>query len=235
MIDFSQLRPGSGADIVINVDYKKEHIDVRRSLIYDVIEENVILAQTTAPVTSHYVDTNVVVTYLVGKNNEHVRYGFEGTISEIIRDYRLTSSEKVSAFIVKKKGNPVQFNIRMYFRVRPGINSGLSLSIAGEKMTSVDISIGGAKVTHRKSLNIKIINRTRGVLTIDGEDFPVEVMILRTWRTAVSKSTDSIEYIAMQFMNLDAGVENQLAKRIREIERDNRLKELGMERRDSNN
>ncbi len=234
MVDFSQLRPGSKADIVINIDYKKERIDVRRSLIYDLIEENITLAQTTPPVTAHYVDTNVVVTYLLREDNEHVRYGIEGTISEIIRDYRLTSLEKVSAFIVKRKGSPVRFNIRMHFRVRPGLNSDLSLSIGGEKMTITDISIGGVKVTHRKNLDLQTRKSTRGILTIDGEEFPIEVMVLRTWRTTASKRTDSIEYIAMQFMNLRVALENQLAKKIREIERENRLRELGLEPRDIN-
>lgn len=235
MVDFSQLRPGSKADVVIEVDYKKEKIDVRRSLAYDVIEENVILSQTNPPVTSHYISTKVVVTYLIREDNEYVRYGFEGTVSRIIRDYQLTSSEKVSAFMVEKKSDPVQFNVRMHFRVRPGINSGISLSIAGEKMNIVDISIGGAKVTHRNKFTIETKTRIRIILTIDGEEFPVEAMILRNWQTAATKRTDAIEYIAMQFMNVNVGVENQLAKKIREIERENRLKELGLEARSTNN
>ncbi len=235
MVDFSQLRPGSKADVVIEVDYKKEKIDVRRSLAYDVIEKNVILSQTNPPVTSHYINTKVVVTYLIREDNEYVRYGFEGTVSRIIRDYQLTSSEKVSAFMVEKKSDPVQFNVRMHFRVRPGINSGMSLSIAEEKMNIVDISIGGAKVTHRNKFNIETKTRIGIILTIDGEEFPVEAMILRTWQTTATKRTDAIEYIAMQFMNVNVGVENQLAKKIREIERENRLKELGLEARSTNN
>lgn len=232
MVDFSQVRPGSRADIVIEIDYKNEKIDVRRSLIYDVIEENIILAQTNPPVTSHYVDTKVIVSYLVREDNEQVRYGVVCTVSEIIRDYQLVSSEKVSAFSVKKKASPVKFNVRMHFRVRPGIHSGISLALAGEKMNIIDISIGGAKVTHHKNLNIDVNTRTNCILTIDGEEFPVDAMILRTWRTAPSKRTYPIEYLAMQFLNINVGLENKLSKKIREIERESRLKELGMDSRD---
>jgi len=234
MLDFSLLRPGSKADIVVEIDYKKEKIDVRRSLIYDIIDENIILSQTTPPVTSHYIDRKVMVTYLIRVDNEQVRYGFEGTVSGIIRDYRLTSSESVSAFIVTKQNNPVQFNVRMHFRVKPGIDSGLSLSIAGEKMTIVDISIGGAKVTHRSISNIEARSHVEAVLTIDGEEFPVDALILRLWQTVASKRTPAIEFIVMKFLTLDSGIESTLAKKIREIERQNRLKELGSDARNIN-
>ncbi|MBN2255606.1 MAG: hypothetical protein JW736_07855 [Deltaproteobacteria bacterium] len=233
MVEFSQLRPGAKADVVIAVDYIKEKIDVRRSLIYDVIDDNIILSQTSPPVSSHYVGTRVVVTYLVRKDNEYIRYGYEGTVAEIIRNYRLTSSEKVSAFVVRIKGYPARFNVRMHFRVRPGSASGLTLTISGEKMAIIDISIGGAKVTHRMNMNIETKTRVRGILCIDSDEYTVEALVLRKWRQEQSKRRQGIEYLAIRFMYLSSAVENHLAKKIREIERENRSKELGLTARDS--
>lgn len=232
MVEFSQLRPGVKADVVVAVDYASEKIDVRRSVVYDVIDNAIILSQASPPVSSHHVDTKVVVTCLVREENEYVRYGYKGTVSEIIKDYRLTSSEKVSAFVVTIHGAPVRFNVRMHYRIRPGSASGLTFTIAGQQMAIVDISIGGIKVSHRTHMNIKVKTQVRGILSIDDKEYPVQAMVLRTWKQEPTKRSPGIEYLAMQFTYLSSAVENHLAKKIRELEIKNRSKELELTSRD---
>lgn len=226
------VRPGSKADIVVNIDYMKEVIDVRRSVIYDLIDENIILSQTTPPISSLYIDKDVAVTYLVRENNEHVRYGVYGKVVELLKDYELASSDTVPALVIRKNGEPEKYNVRMHFRVKLGLDRDLALSLEGESVNIVDISIGGVKINHRTNFNMQPRTLTKGILTIDGEDFVFQARVMRVWKTPASKKADSMEFMALKFISLNIRLENILGKKIREIERITRLKELGYESRD---
>jgi len=220
-------RPGSNVDIVVQIDFSSEKVDVRRSLIYDILEEErIILSQTNPPLTSRNIGNKVAVTYLVKETDYLTRYGFYGKIVELIKDYKLSSSEPVVAIVVERETDPVKFNIRMHFRVKPGKDNGLIFSIEGNNVNIIDISIGGARITCPRNFNIDPRTIVRGVLSIDGKSFDIEARVLRVWEIPTLQQIDGLKFSAMQFLNLNRNAEDELAKKVGQIERKQRFKEM---------
>lgn len=220
------IKPGLAADIVVNVDFEKELVDVRRAVVYDVIDKRIILSETSPPIARRHVGNRVAVTYSVKEKDNPVRYGFYGEIVELIRDYELASAETVVAVVVEQESDPVETNIRMFYRAEPRGDSGVALFIAGEKVNIIDISIGGAKVTHPGVHPFEHGRRVEGVLHLDGEAYDIEARILRVWQTREHHRITDMEFVTMQFLNIDSDLEDLLARKIREVEREIRFREM---------
>ena len=226
MVDLSSIKPGLNTDVVVNVDFSKEIIDVRKAFIYDVLEKRIILSQTNPPMASYHVGKKIAVTCLVKKDDKPVRYGFYGKITELVRDYELVSSDTVPALVIELDTGPVEFNVRMHFRVEPRGDSGIVLSVKGEKMNMIDISIGGARVTHYRDCFIEQDQKIKGILNLDGRNFNIEARVLRVWQTYGSQKITDLECVAMQFLNVDKELEDVLGRKIRKIEREMRFREM---------
>ena len=138
---------------------------------------------------------------------------------DIIEDYELASSKTVSAFVVERISNPNKSNVRMSFRVGPREDSGMCLSIEEEKMNIIDISIGGAKVTHFGEKSLKYGEKVKGILSLDEEDFDIEAKILWVWQPDRLQKSAILEFATMQFLNMGNNVKNVLSRKIRKIER----------------
>jgi len=218
-------RPGSGIDIVVAMDYDTEVVDVRRALVYDILDHDIVVSQPNPPVTHRYLGNQVAMTYLVSENETRIRYGFHGIISDLIDDYTLSSAEKVRAVLLKRVSEPSRFNVRMHFRVKPGIDSDLGVTLNGEQVNVIDISIGGAKIIHHKDHGFKSQSKVKVVVNIDGEQYGLDAQILRVWIPSGSKKVENVSFLAMKFLNLERKAEDHLARKVREIERESRSKE----------
>lgn len=219
MINISSIRPGLGADIVVAIDFKNDLIDVRGSIIYDVLGKRIIMANTEPPFRKRNIGRKVTVTYLLKETEGPLRYGFDGKVVDIVEDYELASFKTVSALVIERLNNPNRSNVRMFFRVGPREDSGICLSIKGEKMNIIDISIGGAKITHFGDKSLKYGEKVKGILSLDGEDFDIEAKILRVWQPDRFQKVAILEFATMQFLNIENKVKNILSRKIREIER----------------
>ncbi len=82
-------RPGTSVDLILQLDLLKEKIDVRRAIIYDVEGDEYILSQTMPAVRPSDMGNIASVTRLIHKGDQPVRWGFSGTLIDIIRNYRL--------------------------------------------------------------------------------------------------------------------------------------------------
>jgi len=226
MAELPGARPGSTSDIIVDVDFSQERIDVRRSFIYDVIERRVILSQPNPPLTSRYMGTKVAVTYLIKEGIDAARYGFYGKIIEFISEYELSSSDTVAAIVVEQKTDIEEFNVRMHFRIKPGIDSGIRLSVRGSAVNIIDISIGGAKISFSKNAGIEPRKLVEGKISIDGNVFDYQAKILRAWDAPGSYKGEKLKYAAMQFFNMDKKLDNFLGNKVGQIEREQRFKEM---------
>ncbi len=219
MVNISSIRPGLGADIVVGIDYSNDVIDIRGSIIYDVLGKRIIMANTNPPFKENNIGRKIKVTYLRKETEGPLRYGFDGKIVDIIENYELASLKTVSAFVVERLNNPDKTNIRMFFRVGPRENSGICLFLEGEKMNIIDISVGGAKVTHFGNKSLKNGEKVKGTLSLDKENFDIEAKILRVWQTERLHNVAILEFVTLQFLNIDSNAKDILAGKIREIER----------------
>jgi len=133
MVNISNIRPGLGADIVVATDFSNDLIEVRGSIIYDVVDKQIIMANTVPPFDKSNIGRRVKVTYLLKEPTGPLRYGFDGRIVDIIEDYELASLKTVSAFVVERMNNPSRSNVRMFVRVGPREDSRMCFSIEGKK------------------------------------------------------------------------------------------------------
>ena len=120
---------------------EKEATDVRGAIIYDINGSDVILSQTNPPVTGgRHIGKYVSVTYLIREQGDVARYGFEGKVIDVIKEYNLSSSKMVSAILIKKHTGIKQYDLRMHYRVKPKLSDGpITLYMENKKASLLDI------------------------------------------------------------------------------------------------
>ena len=218
------IRPGLSTRIVTDVDVTKERILVKGSIVYDVQEPTIILAQTDPPVLKSMLHKEVIVTYLIKEKNDTVRHGFTGELIEFI-DYNLSSGQRVKALVVRRTGPEKPYSIRMSYRVGPTARSNMSMSIFASKVNIIDISVGGAKFIYGTPLVLKADEIVQVGLEIDGKAYTLESHILRTWQGDSEGTSSHLWFASAEFVNTSKTVEHVLSRKIRDIELESRQKE----------
>ena len=223
LIELQEIKPGLKVDIVVATDYKKEITDVRRAVVYDVDSTKVILSQTNPSFTRFYLNRPMVLTYLVGRQEGPMRVGVFCKLTDII-PFSLLSSEKVHAVVMTLKSSAELQNLRMHFRVRPSSDQNMAIYVEGESMHIVDISIGGAMLSHHEFMTARPNDCVHVVMIVDGERFEVDAKIVRIWSPYLDKKRDT-EYITVKFLSLDKRLNYLLAGKIFSIERETRTED----------
>jgi hypothetical protein len=221
-----EIKPGQSIRIVLNIDHIKEITDVRSSTIFDVVEKKLIIAQTYPPILKSKVGKAVIVTYLAKGKDGLVRYGFDATILGLISNYELSAGNATRAAVLLRKSEPVEYNLRFFFRVEPPSTSGLALSVYRKPVNILDISIGGAKISHDRSLKLEAGKIVTISLSIDGEDFEVNASVIRTWAPEEARMVRSLEFVALGFVDTNMHLKNVLGRKLFEIQRELRSREL---------
>jgi c-di-GMP-binding flagellar brake protein YcgR len=220
------IRPGLSIRIVVDINHIKETTDVRNSIIFDIVEKKLIVAQTDPQILKNKINNTISVTYLAKEDREAVRYGFDATVVDIVKDYELSANNRTQAVILLKKSNPVEYNLRFFFRAQPPANSGISMSIHEKPVNILDISIGGAKISHNRELKLESGQTLELKLSIDGAPFNINATVVRTWRPREERMVKSLEFVALEFINTNMQFKNMLGKKIISIQRELRSKEI---------
>jgi hypothetical protein len=213
------IRPGIGTRIVTDIDVTKERISVKDSTVYDVQEPVIILAQTDPPVLKSMLHKEVIVTYLAKGKGDPVRLGFTAELAEFI-DYNLNSGRQVKALLVRRTGPEKPYNTRMSYRVSPTGRSNVSMSVLGNKVNIIDISLGGAKFTYSDPLVLRLDDIVKTALEIDGRVHTLEARIVRTWQGHYEGARGDLWFASAEFVNMSKTVEYALSPKIRDIERE---------------
>ena len=216
--------PGSNVDIVLDYDWLREKIDVRRATVYDLNDERIVLSQTSLPTARYNIGKKVKITYLLMEKDGWVRYGINGRLIEIVMDYRLSGSETVQAIVIIPEPGREFFNLRLFYRLEPPLDCGLTLFLKKEEVNIIDISLGGAKFTHSKDYPIVPKNRLKLILQIDKQCYDIEAQALRV-SSVRGRMGEKLEAIAVQFLNLDKKTQDLLSIKIKDVERKIRYKE----------
>lgn len=219
------VRPGLSTKIVTDIDEAKERIVVKGSTVYDVQEPSIILAQTDPPILKSMLHKELTVTYLVREKDDTVRHGFSAELVEFI-DYRLNSGQQVKALVVKKTGPEKLCNIRMSYRVNPTGHSAITMSVLANTVNIIDISLGGVKITYGTSLVLKSDDIVQVGLEIDGRTYTSEARILRTWQGDHEGARHDLWFATAEFANMKRTVEYALSRKILDIERESRQREV---------
>jgi hypothetical protein len=220
------IRPGLPVKIVVDANHIKETNDVRNSIIFDIVGNKMAIAQTEPPILKSRIKKTIVVTYLVNEYKEVVRYGFDATIIDLTNNYELSADNRTQAVILSKKTDPVQYNLRFFFRAEILSNSGIDMSIYRRPVNVLDISIGGAKISHNKELQLEAGRILEIKLSIDGTVFDLNAVVVRTWAPKEARMVKSLEFVALEFIDTAMQLKNILGKKIFNIQRELRSREV---------
>jgi hypothetical protein len=220
------VKPGMNVRIVTEVDLSKERIHVKNSTVYDVKGKTVIIAQTDPPILKSMLNKEVVITYVVAEKKGPVRYGFPAKVAEFIDRFKMNPSQEVRALAVSRRTDPAPYSIRMFYRVEPISKSNITMTVHRKAVNILDISLGGVRFSHDRSLALDAGVPLDVSVTVDGRIYRLEARVLRTWDGDNERVRNELGFAAVEFLYLDKTVEHELSRKIREIERANRFDDV---------
>ena len=89
-----EIKPGMTINMIINIDYRKEIVETKNSIVHDIVGNKIIIAQTDPPISRTKTNKEVYATYLEKEGGRPVRYGFPAKIVEFIKDFELCVTRK---------------------------------------------------------------------------------------------------------------------------------------------
>jgi hypothetical protein len=218
------IKPGHTVRIVTGPDPAKGKVFVKGSVAYDVREGTAILAQTDPPVSTSMLDKEIVVTYLIRKSDVMVRYGFRARIAEFV-DHMLDSGRMAKALKVEMVGEAGPYSVRTSNRVAPMGQSDLSMAIRGTTIKVLDISLGGARFSYHKSLDLQPTAVVRASIEMDGRTYGLEARVLRTRDGIGEGFSHDLRFASVEFVNLDRAIEHALSRKIHDVQRESAQRE----------
>jgi hypothetical protein len=220
------IRPGLNINIIVNIDHMRETVDVGNSIIHEMAGDRMIVAQTDPPISRTHLGKELFVTFLDRSDGQPRRFGFPAIVVEFIKEFELSSSLKVQALVLKKAGAFEEYNLRMFYRLEPPTDCGIRISVDGKGVNLIDISIGGAKFSHEKVFPFEIGAPVKLSLYVDDVPYTVEAKVLRVWQPDNERIRKTVALASVQFTDMEAHLKNVLARKIRDIEREMRYKEV---------
>ena len=214
------IKPGMSVNLIADVDISKENTDVRNTLVYDIDGVNITLSQTNPPLTKYHIGKEITITYLNKQNNGIWRNGFSGKVLNILKDYNLNSSKKVQAITIVRESDYKTCDLRMHYRVRPISNSGIGLYVEDEKANLIDISVGGVRFCRSKKHSIKPGEIVKITITIEEQKFTLDTKCVNIWHYSEYAKQKDLEYVSVQFLNMDKKCAHILSGKILTIQRE---------------
>jgi hypothetical protein len=211
---------GSRLDIVLETDLQNGRVVARKALVYDVMDRLYIISQTSPPLYGRHIGAKVNASYLIAVREKTdkkkvIRVGFPATLVELIKEYPLSSSSTVPAFVMKQEGEPAGINLRMHYRVKPTVNSEVTLLANGKKVNLINISIGGVQFSHRKMEPPLEYGKVALSLMFEGRTFNIDGQIVRISNPVETAGyVHNLENVSARFVLLDKEVEYFLGKKI---------------------
>jgi hypothetical protein len=218
------LKPGTILTVVFETHPVSEVLDLRSSIVYAIFEKKIIIAQTDPPIPKHLLKKNITLSSITQERCGAVRYGCLAKILEFLEDYRLASSQKVSALLITPQTPSQQYNLRSCYRISPPHRSGLSLSLSWYPLNLLNISIGGLAFSHRYDFKLQQGMVVKLTLNIDSYDYEVEGLIKRISFPGHYHGDYGLEFVSTQFTKMDKRTRHALGRKILNIQRDLRAR-----------
>jgi hypothetical protein len=173
-----EIRPGLTVNIIINIDYRKEIVDTKNSIVHDAMGKKVIIAQTDPPISRTNINKEIFVTFLEKEQGKPVRYGFPARIVDFLKDFELASQQKVQAVVLLREGRLEPYNLRMFYRLEPPGNCGIDIFVNGNKVNILDVSIGGASFSHNKVYPFRVNDEVKIILVVGERAYQTESRVV---------------------------------------------------------
>ncbi|HOJ71736.1 MAG TPA: PilZ domain-containing protein [Syntrophorhabdaceae bacterium] len=226
METWGYIRPGLIIKLIVDTEGINKTSEMRGSIVYDVSEKEIIVSQIDPPILEDRLNQTAIITFLKREKNHRIRYRFHAKIIGLIKNYRLSSTETVHAIKLLRSSKPEPYNMRKSYRVELPNDSGIELFIYGIKTNIIDISLGGASISHNRTYNFDEGMVIKVTLMIDREVFEVDALIVRKWLPQDTRFHDILEFMALEFLSVGVKLQNILARKAIDIQRALNYKEL---------
>jgi len=178
-----RLKPRSPIDLVVEPDTFRGVNDIRTSTVFDIVGKKVVIAQTEPRLSISHGRKGLIISFLTMEKGIQHRYGFQAKIINVIEDYQMASSGIQPAILLEQISLPKPYNLRMYYRISPPLNSGFQISVSGQPGNIIDISLGGTllgmTISQELEGQFEVGQMVKIALNIDENKFDLEAEIKR--------------------------------------------------------
>jgi hypothetical protein len=213
------LKIGTRVDIVFENEINNSNAHYMKALVYDYEDNKIIISQTSPALNRHFLDRRIMVTFLANVERRVLRFGFPARLIDLIPNYQIASKQEVEALVLQKYEDPESIDFRMYFRVKPHLQSDINLYFQEEKVNIIDLSIGGAKFTCRKDYSFRHGDIVKFKLLIDRSVFNLNGRVCDVVMPYDDSANKNLQYISIEFEYDSKQLEASLGKAIIGIER----------------
>jgi hypothetical protein len=211
------VRPGDAVQIIIRSD-NADH--VLKGTVYEVDGKKILLSQTSPPLSRSHRGLHARISFSARSKGGSEQRAFIASIADFLPGYRISSSQTVPAVILEQKTGPQLFNRRMAVRVKPTLNSGLTAMFEANRMTILDISLTGAKLSGQKPLGVEKGAPVSIRFIFDSKWFDVDANVVRMEFRA------GLHYMSVQFAPDQNEFEHHLGKKLLMIQREHLARQL---------
>ncbi|MEN6331705.1 MAG: PilZ domain-containing protein [Smithella sp.] len=213
------LKVGTGVDIVFENEINKRNAHYMKALVYDYKGSNVIISQTSPPLSRRFLNRRVAITFLAKADKRIARFGFMAQLVGLTTDYQISADRSVEALVFKQLEKLQRMDFRVFFRVKPPSYSNINLYFRGEKVNLIDISLGGAKFSYPATHLFRRGDTVNFELIIDYTAFEVEARVCNLSLPQESSANKALQYVGVEFEGDNKRLEGVLGKAIIAIER----------------
>lgn len=223
MIKIPKLKVGTKVDIVFENEMMKNNAHFMKALVYDIENSKIIISQTSPALNRHFLNRRIMVSFLARIESRNLRFGFSAKLVDLINDYKIASGQIVEALVLEQYAESELVDFRMYFRVKPRLQSDISLILKDkdkeEKVSLIDISLGGAKFICPRDYSFRATDRLKFDLLIGRSVFNLDTKVRDVWTPYDVSTNKNLQYVSIEFDYDNKQLEARLSKAIIEIER----------------
>jgi hypothetical protein len=214
-----ELKIGTTIDIVFENAIDKNKARHMKALVYDYEDKNIVISQTSPPLNHQFLKRRILVTFLTNVEKHITRFGFSAKIMDLITNYQIAHNKNIEALVLAQYGKPSLADFRMYFRLRPPSQSNIDLFFKDEKVTLIDISIGGAKYIYPKSRSFFYGDEVNFKLIIDSMVFNLKARVRNISPPHDFSPNQTVQYVGVEFNHDNKQLDTVLGRAIIDIER----------------
>jgi hypothetical protein len=213
-----RLKPGFNITMVFEIGEGDEGL---KTVVYDIKGKNIVLSQTSPPMLQSHIGRRVKVSFVIKREGlQDVNLAFGAEIVDFKKDYELSSSETVPVILLEQRSELEEINQRKYCRIKPPRNSNLTVMMEDDRISIIDISLGGARLVQTgEEKPLKPNQQIKMAFLIDGRLFNTRARLVRVEERGEDPRSSPVQVFAVQFDAADSEFERFLFKKIMMMER----------------
>ncbi|MDQ5988503.1 MAG: hypothetical protein CSYNP_04263 [Syntrophus sp. SKADARSKE-3] len=192
-----------------------------KTMVYDIRGKSIVLSQTSPPVLQSNVGKWVKVSFSIKKKGlQDIHLVFAAEIVNFQNDYEISPSQNVPVIMLEQKTDLEEINSRQYCRIQPPQNSNLTVMMENDRISIIDISLGGARLAQAgEERPLRLNQQIKMAFLIDGRLFSTCAKLVRVEDPGEGSRSSPVQVFAVQFDSADSEFERFLFKKIMMMER----------------